>query len=353
MSSLSTFIQFFAALYLTMSIDHLFGTYFWSPSHYKSIDNILTKSKVPDVNKKTILAQAQKVENDEIRQSRKKGTFWLSICLLLLVYSSFEIDTILLVDIYILNITVTIAFIIYLLSVYLMKKWRCVYLLLGGLVVIFCLIKIITFDMIPTSTSIDIRNSNIHLNILRWTIIISITIPVIMQLLRNWLYTNGYLTYVAFNVHKCVNDYNAARAFKPEGNISSIAKEYQDAVGHKVSHAKTEDDFIHTISNTLSQKLSEQTAIPTLWILIKTSVSKSKYQIHESDSIDYAEMLSVGVDEDNKSGNEEDDKELEPFYQEYIKRKPLPKIVTFCKEKHIEETHFRALYNKKIEGKKK
>ena len=57
MSTLSTFIQFFAALYLTMSIDHIFGTYFWSPSHYKSIENVLTKSKVPDVNKKTILAQ--------------------------------------------------------------------------------------------------------------------------------------------------------------------------------------------------------------------------------------------------------------------------------------------------------
>ena len=353
MSTLSTFIQFFAALYLTMSIDHIFGTYFWSPSHYKSIENVLTKSKVPDVNKKTILAQAQKVENDEIHQSRKKGTFWLTICLLLLVYASFEIKTIPLIDIYAMILAMSIAFLIYLFSSYLMKKWIFLYVCLGGLIIVYYVVKNIKCDFLPSTTDIKIDSYNIHLNMLRWIVICSTTIPVIIQLLRNWLYSYGYLAYVAFNVHKCVDEYNAACAFKPGGNISSIAKEYQDAVGHKVSHAKTEDDFIHTISKTLSQKLSEQTAIPTLWILIKTSVFKNKYQIQESSSTDYAEMLSVGVEEDNKlENNEYENKKFEQFYQEYIIRKPAPKIASFCKEKHIDETRFRAFYNKKIKVKK-
>ena len=351
MSLLSSYIQFIAAVYLTMSIDQLFGRYFWSVYHYKSINGLLQRAKVPSVNQKEILVVAKSTEEKEVKQSRKRGTYWLLICLLLLIYVGFETPMILFADIYSFYVVMPIAFFIYTLGKYILNQWKKVYAAVGGLVILFFILKWIFIQHVSSYTSLHVESTSLELVYFKWAIIVAISLPIIVQMLRNWLYSHLYLKYVESHIYKCMNEYNAARAFKAGDEISEIAAIYHNAVNHKVSKFKKEDEFIRDVSIIVSQEITKETKMPSLTMLLRTYFLSDKIELIQPKEQDYSEMLSESVG--GSRGRHINESEMyEIYYQEYIHTSPIPKMDKFCKEKDIDYQEFKKFFSQ-INGKKK
>lgn len=344
MNMLSSYIQFIAAVYLTMSIDQLFGRYFWSVYHYKSINGLLRSAKVPSVNQKEILDVAKSAEEQEVKQSRKRGTYWLLICLLLLIYTGFETPMILSADIYSFYIVVPIAFLIYAFGKYILNQWKKVYAVVCGLVILFFILKWIFIKYVSSYASLHVESTARELIYFKWAIIIAISLPIIVQMLRNWLYSHLYLKYVESHIYKCMNEYNAARAFKTGDEISEIAAIYHNAVNHKVSKFKKEDEFIRDVSVIVSQEITKETKMPSLFMLIGTYFSRDKIKLVQLNEIDYSEMLSESVG-GSKEKRLTESELYEAYYQEYIHIKPIPKLEKFCKEKGIDYQKFKKFFS--------
>ena len=91
-SSFSSFIEFFAAVYVTMCIDNAYCKQFWTPVYYKEMNNLLSSydfsasSLSIDKIKSEIEATNKRVQD----YSQHKGGVMLCFCVVLLVFIGFE-----------------------------------------------------------------------------------------------------------------------------------------------------------------------------------------------------------------------------------------------------------------------
>lgn len=204
---------------------------------------------------------------------------------------------------------------------------------------------------VSSCTSLHVESTACELIYLKCAIIVTISLPIIVQMLRNWLYSHLYLKYVESHIYKCMNEYNAARAFKTGDDISEIAVIYHNAVNHKVSNFKKEDEFIRDVSVIVSNEITKETKMPSLSLLVKTYFSRNKIELVQLVEQDYSAMLSESVG--GSIGKHSNESEMyEKYHQEYIHTNPIPKMDKFCKDKGIDYQKFKKYISQANETRK-
>ena len=93
-SQFSSFIEFLAAIYVSMSLDNDFCKRFWTPDFFKEIDNVfgdfqIENKLVYDKIKGSIKDKSENIQNSSL----KRGGFMLGFCVFLLIYIGFEDET--------------------------------------------------------------------------------------------------------------------------------------------------------------------------------------------------------------------------------------------------------------------
>ena len=124
-SDFSSFIEFFAAVYVTMAVNFEFCKNFWTPTYYKEIDGLL---KSYNAQTSTILLNRLKSEiklnySKVQKHAQRKGTIMLAYCVFLLVFIGFEADNNCLQHYIPLFAIQTIVVVVLFLSKYLLKSW--------------------------------------------------------------------------------------------------------------------------------------------------------------------------------------------------------------------------------------
>ena len=90
-AQLSSFVEFFSAVYVTMSLDNTFCKDFWTPDYNKDIERIFNKYPFKDsLIYKNLLDSTVSIAVRVQNSSRKKGGFMLAFCIFLLIYIGLE-----------------------------------------------------------------------------------------------------------------------------------------------------------------------------------------------------------------------------------------------------------------------
>lgn len=91
-SNFSSFIEFFAAVYVTMCIDNAYCKQFWTPVYYKEMNSLLSSYDFTASNlsidkiKEEIESTNKRVQS----YSQHKGSIMLCYCVVLLTFIGFE-----------------------------------------------------------------------------------------------------------------------------------------------------------------------------------------------------------------------------------------------------------------------
>ena len=92
---IDTFVQLFAAFYVTLSVENQILRHFWPPAYYKTIVNLIPKYgfRYSTRFQRQFSKKIQELSRGLETESRKKGTCMLLVCIVLLGYSIFQPDS--------------------------------------------------------------------------------------------------------------------------------------------------------------------------------------------------------------------------------------------------------------------
>lgn len=91
MSDLDTFVQLFAAFYVTLSVENQIFRQFWTPAYSKTIGDLIPKYGFRNSSRfhQQFTERIQTLSRDLEMESRKKGACMLMVCIVLLGCSTF------------------------------------------------------------------------------------------------------------------------------------------------------------------------------------------------------------------------------------------------------------------------
>ena len=198
-SNLSSLIQLFAAIYLTMCFEDTFLSRFWTQNPFNKINETLEQSHLLDDVGLILKDRAKSLQESFEKRMRKRGTFMFLVTVFLLFVIGFEkgIAThtgyLGLSCSYILFAIATVA--IFICDRRLMKEWGVGYrntlIFLG-----FYTLMIIVVPLFPCYGPFRMQFCFLLKLIAKLSIIFAIVFPVVWSLYVNWLYSNYYLKYV-------------------------------------------------------------------------------------------------------------------------------------------------------------
>lgn len=199
-SSFSSFIEFFAAVYVTMCIDNAYCKQFWTPVYYKEMNNLLSSydfsasSLSIDKIKSEIEATNKRVQD----YSQHKGGVMLCFCVALLVFIGFEGEEIHECQYYASLIYSSLAVVCLVVAPnILLRTWRwvCFWLLMIA----------VLYYIVETTSNVFVRD-NLLLEVifqhLRLVLVLLVSFPILHQLYLDWLYSRIYKAYLRDKV-KC------------------------------------------------------------------------------------------------------------------------------------------------------
>lgn len=339
-SSLSSFIQFFAALYVTMSIDSLFCKSFWTPNYYSQLNSCLNKVNIPRISINDLTQSAKEGCQEEDRRSRKRGVYMLFISIFLLIYIGFENyhpNAISSTDIekfsysFPLVSVLVFGFIVYIFDGILLNKW--------SKVILFATLTIVLFTIAQLFVSPLLLNKVVwwKSDIVLWITVIVLLFPIIWQLLRNYLLTQVHSRYVELEASKCYLEYDKARTYDgSESATAGLQGCYKDAFA-KASVSHDADITVEgEIINILIDQIKPLTKIPSAIQLIIIGL---RFLFHKQQDLPSTPVVeSQRPNLLNESVNEMDS------YIHEFKSSPNQDIDLFCANKGIDTTAFKKAY---------
>ena len=150
-SDFSSFVEFFAAIYVTMAVNNDFCSNFWTPKYYeemKSLLNVYNFNGSSSIHDK-LLAQIKEKYNIVQNNAHHRGFILLVLCVFYLIFMGFENEKNSLDVAHYVPIMYCTFFvgIILTISNFVFKNWRCVILF-----VILCVATYITLKVLNSDT---------------------------------------------------------------------------------------------------------------------------------------------------------------------------------------------------------
>ena len=190
MREMDTFIQLFAAFYVTLSVENQIFRQFWTPAYYKTIINLMPKYgfRYSTRLQRQFTQNIQELSRDLETESRKKGACMLLVCIVLLSYSIFLPDSTTIPVSHILSLTayVILAFTGIVFSQYWFRRWR--YVVIHGTLSLFVAIAVGYIYKkwgYPINDPLD-SHKVLLTNITKTCIISVLIFPIIWKLFINW-----------------------------------------------------------------------------------------------------------------------------------------------------------------------
>ena len=271
----STIIQFAAAIYLTLSFDNVLFKSLWSLDYARLINerisklSLTTSSKIAEELKRNITANATYIE----KKSRLRGFFVLIFAIVTMWIMGFEQEC-----------SDKIHQVIELHLVYF------VYLTLSviGFIISCVLIERLLYQFILCVLILFISFLSIYQNLyfimechtLYWLInhiseigSIIIVVPLIIQLVMTWLYSENYYYMLSAKIKKEYDLYNQAiKASKSE----ELPNEYREAISqcwYDKEHGETNDTKITNLTKTLKERLEAAVKTPPVLDIVKYAIA--------------------------------------------------------------------------------
>lgn len=275
LSNLSSFIQLFAAVYLTMCFDEKFFTRFWSRNYENpKFSELLDTSSVSGLVKKRFDANVEGIKYSEKRRMRMRGTYFFMLTVFLLIVIGFEKGIAAYTGVLTLSYCyaglATALYIVYFLDKFIMKHWFWVYVFVFLLITGFCL-SVFLIHAQPVSESFAFTMKVIA----KVMIVLVLVVPAIWQLFTNWVYANAYHIYAISELSKELEKYNKAVNYNPKTDkMIEIDPCYHDLIVNRLG-SNMEDHTIEPFISVLDIRIRELVS-PTLRKLLACSKGELK-----------------------------------------------------------------------------
>lgn len=343
-ANFSSFIEFLAAIYVTMCLDNQICRNFWTPDYFNSMRTILEGY---DFEGSSNLFQKLQdgINNIYVRisnLSQKKGGFMLGFCVWLLILIGLEEQIKNELWGYIpFLLSCFYVFVIVLFSKFILCKWKFVISALLGLLATFLLSYIYANQIFQW---IGALNLNL-LDYKYFVFVIVLLLPILHQLWVNWIYSSVYKGYLKKQVELEYEKYKRSKEGIEKRKKGIIDPEYLEAWNDQYFKNEDSDQSLTIFNRVLYYRLLK-IASPSIWRLswsllchwtvkIYRIFNKKKevMEVVEDNSLDANDILSIIPKENVKL-------DFSKEYSEYRKWKKdrngkNASIKVFCAEKTI------------------
>lgn len=347
-SDLSTFIQYFAALYFTICIDTIVTRRFWSPNYYQQVTTTIGSYKFKQsTNIKKKIDDKVKQKADSLRdQATKRGVFMLLVCVAVMLFAGFEECF---------NNSIGYAAYTYVILLYcvftifsrtLLRRWFWTILLFIVPIILFYTCNSVLTTIFPEHLSLETHLPGWVLigNYAKALTCLLLIVPILHQLFINWLYSNAYLRHIHCELKKEYERYDKTNQAIEKGD-NSLADPVYNGIFAKQFFSKDGKDIVITEYNeAVVNRIIDACEPPKARVMIVSYWKNRKM-----------ELPPPPPQEDNDFNDEEvvipktpelTEQELKRAYEEYEKLQGK-KIVDFCNENNIPIELFQGYRKKK------
>lgn len=348
LANYNSYIQFIAAIYLTLSIDNTLFRSIWSMTYVENLFNAFSNvkldlpSKFEENFRNIIKTKAQSIE----KQSRIRGSFMLSICVALLIFSGIEISLLasitdkLVIQSFLIpySIFTSVLFI----SIIWLICWQTNYIKV--FISILAIIITTFLSLLWKDNIFFLLNDQVKGKLVGTIDIITvliITIPLLYQFLINWLYSDIYYYYVGNKINEEISEYrNAINANSPENVLQKYTTAFTQA--YFDSKNKGSDTVLTEVNKIFNEQLEIVIQSPRIIELIKYHITHLK--TNKSTPFEFKDNNPIQNDTVPRSDYKRNDSKtlMEKFKQE--KRINKTKMKDFCKANNLEFTALKKEY---------
>lgn len=247
MSDLNTIVQFLAAIYVTITIDNLMFKRFWTPDIYLIVESELSHFDfaLSTPKRRSLLDSIKRKANTIDSQSRKRGAYFVLLCISLLILFSFEeyitekVKAIFYLSLF---VSICIAFLLYILGIFCWNRWRSIFVSYSTIVVIF-LIIILALPNVEHLNCLLLwsKEYSSHLLLLdKILTLILLTFPLVLRLYINWVNSFVYVTYLNCKLRDEFTAYKTTKDAIKNKNKEGCDSRYDD-VYKQAYYSNTED----------------------------------------------------------------------------------------------------------------
>lgn len=351
MSELNTFIQFFAAIYLTITIDNLVFKRFWTPDLYSLVERKLKEFQFA-LSTPLNMQLMGKIRDFAVlidRRARRRGGYMLLMCISTMIYTSFESYYQIAPEYYFaFFITLCCSFVGYFVGMFIFTKWKHVTLTYFVFVVIF-VINIVVLDKTTLGTSWNsyfTSNSEYIIVLIKCVTIVFFVVPLLIRLFLNWLNSTVYINYLVDELAQEKDRYEKTIVSISTGNPSQFDAAYESAFKDAYFNQRNQKDqlstnFAELLVTRIINICSRRSFGFLLCYLIRNMFKKNRKSIEHN-------MESVSPETFVLPVNEQTDDTYNELLREYEGIKSKKKLVDFCEEKKIEYEKFKDYRRKKL-----
>ena len=349
-NELNTLVQFFSAIYFTIAIDSLMFKRFWTPDLYRIVKTNLERFKfaLSTPSNEILLQRIKGYANQIDSQSRRRGVYFLMICVSLLALFSFEasFDEVNLPVLYLsLLISVTISGVLYLLGIFFLSRWRYVFISFLSVVLLNVLmVKLLYLPIFHSIYQWAANNVELILTLLKLFIIILIVTPVLFRLYVNWLNSTVYINYLVSGLQREYDAFVKTKDAIDKKDKSSADNSYDSIFKDAFFSDSPEKDQVYTaLVKRLVDRLIDVCKPVSNIQLLKHRFSKSYKETipNERDVVKTYALPSA----DDVRDMQLDNTIFNSLCLEYSKHHNVS-LEKFCKDKGIEKNYFQE-YRKK------
>lgn len=257
LENFSSLVEFFAAVYVTMTINNDYCENFWTPQYYKEMEHLLDKFKFntsSTSNKELINAiktTYQKIQGN----ARRRGAVMLWFCVMVLIYIGFEDDNAICAKAIIhykpLFYSQSILLLIVLFPNYLMKSWRWVSFWIFTITVFYALVKYTDIGLYFDNSLLEWGYSSSKSILLGMLLF-----PVLYQTLLFWEYSRMYKGYLGNKVQIEYEKYTKSLAGIQTGDKDKVDPEYKSVYGdYIITNRSNEDNSLEQFNKLLYSRL--------------------------------------------------------------------------------------------------
>ena len=275
MNHYSTIIQFTAAIYLTLSFDNVLFRSLWSLDYARLINerisrlSLTTSSKIAEELKRNITANAGLIE----KKSRLRGFFVLAFTIITMWIMGLEQEyggsTQQLNELHLVYF-VYLAFSVagFIISCFFIERLLYQFFLCVSILIISYMVSFLNLYFL-----LECRLT--HWMVINISVITSvfILIPLLIQLVTTWLYSENYYYMLSAKIKKEYDLYNQAiRAKKSE----ELPNEYREAISqcwYDKEQGEANDTKITNLSKTLKERLEAAIKTPSVFLIVKYAMA--------------------------------------------------------------------------------
>ena len=338
-SQFGSFIEFMAAIYVTMNIDNLIAKRFWTHDFKSMLGDLFIRWRVPYVSnasskKYRDINDIQKLEEC---LSRRRGTFMLSFCVFLLIYIGFEPTTYLMTirqvatTYFSLCVSFVYVFVVFFCNRFFLSRLWSLLLSIMGIPLVYFIADIYRYDILFESCSLSFLQLFYPADSY---LVITLLTPIVWQLLRSWLYSQTNMVRIQYLIREELDNLDKARQYKKGEDINQIVSWYRNDVVKRVGLSGADDEVDGNMIQTFNTRLRDLIQIPHIWqILPYINKEPLEEYAYTEATVYYSEPVSTPFDD---------------LCKEYHDLANKPNIVDFAKSKKIDHKEFREYYQRWI-----